>query len=247
MRLYGVDPAYALESTILFGISLGFWILGLFIISLILFYELLVRYLLQKDRIHRFKMTLIDILSHKLGNFIVTQKVNLSILKENFDPLVIERTLKSLKAIEEDYKKILESIEAFNPEHLRREIFDLSSVVEKIVDDVKGRVSFDGNVVMRISPTFVFANRLESSIFLSLILENAFKYAHQKIYIRTGLFRKNPYFVVVNDIKPELPTSGVGIGLIIAKNVAVNLGLKRLSIEKRDKNHFVITLWQRKR
>jgi hypothetical protein len=245
MKISVVDPIYAYESTVIFGASLFFWILGLSALAVVLFYELLVRYVDQREKSYRFKQTISQVLSHKFGNFLITQKLNLSIMESRFSHEVLNRAKLSLQEMESEFKNIIKVIEEFRPEHLARMIVDLKEIV---LDIVKGYFEKHSQlyVKLRLQPAKVFVNTQETSIFLQLIIDNAFRYADKKVYIRTGVFRRRPYLVVLNDIERETAAHGAGIGLIIARNIAAGLNISLTTVSRKNR-YFVIAFLPRKR
>lgn len=245
MKIAPIDPLYALESTVTFGISLFLWIAGLSIIAVILFHELLVRYVEQRERAYRFKQTMSQMLSHKLGNFLVTQKVNLSILQEHFSQDVLRRASQSLTVMESQFKDIMKVIEEFRPEYVERKVVDLRDIVLSVVDEYPEDV-IKNRVRLRIQKAPVFVNFDEARIFAHLIIDNALKYSDKVVYIRTGIFRKDPYLIVVNDILRGVATHGAGMGLIIAENVATSLHVSFRTFSRKN-FYFSISLWPRKR
>jgi hypothetical protein len=81
---------------------------------------------------------------------------------------------------------------------------------------------------------------------VQLLVDNALKYSNEAVYIRTGVFRKSPYLVVVNDISRETAPHGAGMGLIIARNVATSLQVSLKTLSKRN-YYFALSFWPRKR
>jgi len=245
MKISTIDPVYAYESTILFGVSLLFWILGLSILAVIMFYELLVRYMDQRERSYRFKQTISQALSHKFGNFLVTQKLNLSIMENRFSTDVLNRAKRSLQEMEAEFKDIMKVIEEFRPEHLEKRVITIEEIVRDVLKDYYQRES-EVSVKLRLQNTAVFVNPHEARIFVQIIIDNAFRYTDGRVYIRSGVFRGRPYLVVVNDISRNPSSYGAGIGLIIARSIASRINISLTTASRKD-YYFVITIWPRKR
>lgn len=245
MKISPIDPVYAYESAILFGASLLFWILGLSVLAVVMFYELLVRYVDQRERAYRFKQTISQVLSHKFGNFLVTQKLNLSIMENRFSQDVLNRAKRSLQEMETEFKDIMKVIEEFRPEHLEKRVVTIEEIVRDVLKDYHQRVS-EVSVKLRLQNTAVFVNPHEARIFVQLIIDNAFRYTGGRVYIRSGVFHRRPYLVVVNDISRNPATYGAGMGLIIARNIASGLNISLTTASRKDR-YFVISFWPRKR
>ncbi|MCX7822910.1 MAG: hypothetical protein N2260_05655 [Syntrophobacterales bacterium] len=245
MKISLLDPAYALEATVAFGMSLFVWILGLSIIAVVLFYELLIRYIEQKERAYRFKETISQVLSHRFGNFLVTQKINLSILEERFSKEVLKRARRSLTEIESQFKEVINIIEKFRPEHLERKTLMLKDLVLSVLKDYP-KEEIRNRIRLSLHKSQVFVNQEEAKVFIQLFLENAIRYSDKIVYVRAGVFRRAPYLVVINDISKNVSAHGAGMGLIIAKNIAASLNVSFTAVS-RGNLYFVITLWPKKR
>lgn len=245
MKISVIDPAAALESTIVFGTGLFLWVIGLSIIAVVLFYELLLRYIDQKERAYRFRQTLSQVLSHRFGNFLLTQKINLSILQDRFSQEVLNRARYSLMEMESQFREIIKIIEEFHTENLERKVISLRDVVLAALKDYAKTESM-GRVRLRLQKSQTFANLEEAKIFVQLFLDNALRYSRKIVYIRTGTFRRRPYLVIVNDVPKDLSSRGVGIGLMIARNIATSLNVSFSTVSRKDL-YFTVTLWPRKR
>lgn len=240
-----LDPLYSFESTVVFGTSLLIWILGLSVIAVVLFYELLVRYFEHKERTYRFKQTISQVLSHRFGNFLVAQKINLSILEERFSEEVLCRTRQNLTEMEGQFKEIMNIIDRFRPEQLEKKVIMLQDIVLSVLEAYPEE-EIEGRVKLRLQRAETFANPDEARIFIQLFLDNALRYGDKTIYIRTGTYQKNPYLIMINDITKGQLLHGAGMGLIIARNVADSLNVSFTTISRKSR-YFVITLWSKRR
>jgi hypothetical protein len=75
-----------------------------------------------------------------------------------------------------------------------------------------------------------FKNRSDIEAIIQIILENAFKYSENKVYIK--IYKSN--LIIKNDIKNEIE-SGSGLGLLIVEELSK---LNNLKVIKRVKGKY---------
>ncbi len=231
---------YLLEINLLtrqgsFRPSLKSWMLYLFLWEGMLavsvsyvFYRLFISYERCRLEQEEFLRLLLAALSHRFGNFLSAQKVNLEILSESPSPEAASRLKEACRAMERDLETLLRFLrgsleEPFTPagdftDHLR----DLLHRLELQFGPRKVHLSFRGSSPP-LSP--------ELELLLFLLLENAFRHSCKDIWIRTGRRQGRPYLLIMNDLSPH-PVKGAGLGLYLARRLAERQGIELIIFQK---------------
>ena len=200
-------------------VLLSFELVFVFSVSLV-FLHLLKKYNDQMAATQNFFELLLEIISHKLGNFMAGQNVNISLLNTTGSQEAVARMEKSILLMEQDLADLLSSLSAVRENSLCPDLdIDISDLIER--ERHKHRCSMDGRdrgKTVIIGGSGSRLKKAEYSFIIGLLLENAFKYSRKKIKIRIGHFRDRDYFFVSNDIAKDR-SGGLGIGLTIVSHI----------------------------
>ncbi len=205
-----ISPIKALKD---FAKNLFLWE-AVFVLSVgYLFYYLFRTYLKQKRESQEIFQILLQAISHRFGNFLATQKINVELLRTNYRLDIIKRMQDSLRLVEFDLHQIVSVLKNFELQNFDITWLDISKVVnelleEALYDDLQINCHF-GKV--KVKTSYLLTKNL-----IILLLENAFKYAANKVIIRTGFCNGKGYFYISNDIK-ERVSAGSGLGLKLAR------------------------------
>lgn len=205
-----------------FALGLFLWesvlVLGL---SYVL-YKLLGRYLRDRERTRETLELLLLALSHRLGNFLAAQRVNLEILRERPNPEVLDRLEKAYGYIEEHFRRTLELVRLLPKGEEEKEV-DLGEVVRKVLrpfgESLKGK-----DLELELSPVRVRVPVAELELILQALIENAVKYSDRWIRIALDKAGKSTILTIENDLAPDRPP-GSGLGLEVARRLAGKIGL----------------------
>ncbi len=178
-----------------------------------LFYCLFSAYLKHKKESQEIFHILLQTISHRFGNFLATQKINVELLRNNYRLDVIKRMEDSLRLVEFDLQQIISVLKNFESQSLDIEWVDISKVVKELLENAL----YDGlDIKYHLGKVKVKSSYLLIKSLIALLLENAFKYAASKVVIRTGFCNGKGYFYVSNDIKEKI-SPGSGLGLKLAR------------------------------
>ncbi len=234
---------YLLEINLLtrqgsFRPSLKSWMLYLFLWEGMLavsvsyvFYRLFISYERCRLEQEEFLRLLLAALSHRFGNFLSAQKVNLEILTESPSPEAASRLKEACRAMERDLETLLRFLrgsleEPFAPTNdFAGHLKDLLHRLELQFGPRRVHLSL-GTPLPPLSP--------ELELLLFLILENAFRHSREDIWIRTGCWKNRFYLLLMNDLSPH-PVKGAGLGLYLARRLAERLGLEISISQKPDR------------
>jgi signal transduction histidine kinase len=161
--------------------------------------------------------------THKLGNFLSLNKLNLEMLLSKYGH---ERSLLRLKRsyeiLEEDFKRSLNYIRSVEEEE-REEWIDISEVIEKLF--CKYHSLFPNKKVeLSLKPLKIRAKKGEVENFFQLLIENAFKYSQSFVEIKVTDEKNGYKIILVNDVGNT--PSGTGIGLKLVEFLAKKIGCK---------------------
>jgi len=218
-----------------FALSLLLWEAGLVVMILSLFYLTLIRNLRSEREVSDLMSVLLQSLTHKIGNFIASQRVNLELLEESAPK---ERLYRSLVDLEKSYHRTFTLLETLRRErNVRAEKVDLERVVGEAISyyaDQGKNLRFIA--AARVPP--VRANPVYVELLISLLLENAVKYSRGAVHVKLCRSRRGgPLLLIRNDIGTH--RGGTGVGLQIARFVADKVGAE---LRIRIKGRFMVVV-----
>ena len=205
-----------------------------------LLYKILSEIERKNKDINQLFETLILSISHKLGNILASQSVNIEMLKSNYSPKYISRIEQSYEIMKNDLKLILEFIKNSKFDTGISNV-EISKYISEILGEYKGLFP-NKNLNLRIKKANIKANSLDIKNLLLAVIENAFLYSQNKIFIKLQNYRNKMYLIIKNDINPASTLKeGSGIGLLIAESIAkkYDILLKR-KLSKDKKYHILI-------
>ena len=178
---------------------------------------------------------LLLLLTHKLGNFLSIQRLNLELLKGKYpSEKTINRLSKGYQVLESELFALLDSVKNIRRE-VKPEKIDISAVAKRVLEHLTP--AFEGKK-LRLSfhkaPSKIDRRDIEN--ILLFLFDNAGRYSAEKVSIRTGVLRGTSYIAVLNDVASFTGRSGVGLELVKFL-VHRNNGTFRF----RSKNHSFIT------
>lgn len=192
------------------------WECILVIVVSYVFFLLFKRYKRHKKEVTEFQDILVEAVSHRLGNYLAVQKINLELLRGQHNPRAFGRIEESTARFENDFQQLIKIMSEFDFEERKHEPVDIKTVAEDMLP------RFDGvhrvRVHTRLQSGTLQGNILEIQTLLFILLENAVKYANSCIKIKTGLTNGRSYCFLLNDINPAV-SMGSGIGRNIARRL----------------------------
>ncbi len=217
------------------------WESVLILSATLLFYRLLITHIRTREKNREFLEIVMLSFTHKLGNFISSQRVNLSILQERYNDAAVERLAREYRTIHSDVEQLIKIMEGFKHGTLREEErIDLKLVVDNLLSTMKDLLK-DREIAVSLTSRRceMIGIRDELEIALYLLIENAVKYSSKLIQIRLSRMNNTIFFVIRNDQKSGV-TKGSGMGLSIVEKLCRRY---RIRFKVSDKgNHFSATL-----
>ncbi len=195
-----------------------------------LFSELLYRSFFSSINEYR---RIIDLLlmsiTHKVGNFLAVQKLNLSLLQRSKNGRALRRMRKSLEFLERDVRTLNQF---FKEREIRRETLDLSSLIKETLhflsEELEGK-----RINLRLTKVFWNLPRVDGEDIIYNLLFNALRYSKERISIRSCKRGNKAYLVVSNDYE-QSQSQGYGLGIRIINELCKRHNIKvRYKVGKR--------------
>ena len=208
-RYVYVDLSNVVELFKKFIWTLIAWELALTLTVSLLVFAVVGRFVEREKATNEMLSFILLSMSHKLGNFISAQRVNLELLK---DDKIKDRLLKPINEMEGDFYILTNYIKNLAKEDKREIRVDLCDEVEKIIKEFDFG---DRRVVFSATEKCEAKINVEDfRIAFSETINNAFKYA--KSFVEISIRRKSGKIeiVVLNDIEFKPSKSGIGISII---------------------------------
>lgn len=202
------------------AISLLLWEVLLVTAVLILFRKVVINYIRREKEARDIMNILLLALTHRIGNFLSVQKVNLELLE---DSPQVERLRESVKGLEEHYSRTLRVLELLGKgQGLEPVRVDIEAFLKKILRSFE----LPGGVKVRVRTSKAYArvNPVYLEILLTSLIENAFRYSKSRVYVRLCGGNGRPLLIVRNDVKEH--RGGSGMGLQIVRFTADKMGAK---------------------
>ncbi len=199
----------------------------------------IVTILLREIEEHRKFMDLVLMsISHKFGNFIAIQKVNLGILDKNYDRRAVDRLMIANRKLERDIKTIIHLLERKAEDRIQTEKVDLSKIFKKMVKEFAEEMKRK-KVVLSLRSVIIEVNPIDFEDLAYNLLSNAVKHSKSKIHIKICKGKNNVLIAVRND-RVEKEKEGMGLGMEIMKSIVARYnGKVRVKI-KRNFTVFII-------
>jgi len=204
-----------------FSLSLFLWEAALVLGLSYVLYRLLGRYLKERERTRESLELLLLALSHRLGNMLAAQRVNIEILRERYDPEVLDRLERSYHFIEGQFRETMELVRLL-PKGEGEDLLDLREIVRKVLEPIGDQL--EGKEVKVTLKSFsVKAPRTELEVAVQLLVENAIKYSEKWVKISGQKTKEGWELVIENDLASGVP-SGSGLGLELARRLVKKFG-----------------------
>lgn len=209
-----------------------YWDFIIMLVISLLYYFTVHKMILREKRLRLNFEAILLVFSHKLRNYLSTQKINLELLNAN--------NLSIISRLEQSYNSLNNDISAME-KYIRNISIESEKFDEiRIGDFINNKIGFGEwfklKVIGRNFSLKLNIYDFESIIFL--LFDNVKKYSKKYIYIRYGIYKNKKYFVILNDIC-ENCDAGLGIGLSLAEILCKKNGI---SIKWKKNRYFVVLM-----
>jgi hypothetical protein len=214
------------------------WELVLVLVVSYVFFQLLRRYRRHKEEAAEFQGLLLQAVSHKLGNFLAGQRVDLELVRDSGSPRALARLERSSSFLERDFRHIIRVIRDYRFEEADPEELDLSAIARRALEQLQPEL--EGKLRLRLQSAPVRGARQEVETAVFLLLENAARYSASRVYLRSGQVNGTSYVFIQNDTAGAA-AKGTGVGLHIAQRLGRRNGLGMLFRERRGRYSLLLT------
>ncbi len=207
-----------------FALNLLLWESFLVLSLGYVFYKLLWRYVKEREQNRQFLELMLLILSHRIGNFLAAQRVNIEMLKEGAGSVVLERLEGATSYMEDQFRRTVELIRRFPKAGEGVEEVDLKELLQRVLVPFEGYFK-DKRLQLELEDVKVKAPHTDLEMMVYLLVENSARYSRG--YVRISLTKegKGARIVLENDIAFDVPR-GSGLGLELARRLAERIGAR---------------------
>ncbi|WP_457642414.1 sensor histidine kinase [Persephonella sp.] len=230
-----LDKNYKINKIKTFGLNLVIWEGILIITLLFIMYITIIRYIREKEENRKLLEILLLTITHKLGNFLSSQRLNIELIKSKCNIKPVERLEKGYLFIENDFKTSLKMIKKLSERKEEIKSVNIKHILTEIISLFEENLK-NKKVYLNLKDFYIKMDSFDAENIFHCIIENAVKYSDKKIYIKTCVRRNICYVFIRNDIS-EI-SKGSGIGLKIAEFLISKYGGEIKT--KVKKNYFTV-------
>ena len=230
------------EELSFFITQLLLWELVLVLVVSYVFFQLLRRYKRHKEEAAEFQGLLLQAVSHKLGNFLATQRVDLELVRDSGSTRALARLERGTSFLERDFRHIIRVIRDYRFEEAEPEELDLSAIARRTLDQLQPELEGKLRERLQSAPMRGCRQEVETAVFL--LVENASRYSDSWVYLRSGQVNGTSYLFIRNDVG-GVTAKGTGVGLGLAERLGMRNGLK-LQIRNKERSYSLLLAWRKK-
>ena len=196
------------------------WETVLLLSATLLFYRLLITHIRDREKSREFLEILLLSFTHKLGNLISSQVVNLNLLREQNSQSALDRLLDTYDTMSKDMEDLARIIEGFKyGAVMEEEKVDIRMLLDNSLTDIN-RSREKRQIIVKITDRKCEIKCIgkELEIAIRLIIDNAIRYSDSWIKIRLLKVNSSIVLIVVNDKKLNA-SKGTGMGLKIVEKL----------------------------
>ncbi len=226
-----LDKNYKIEKIKTFGINLLIWEGVLTITLLFVMYLTIIRHIQEKEENRKLLEIFLLTITHKLGNFLSSQKLNIELIKSKCDIKPVRRLEKAYQLIETDFKNSLKILKNISARKKSLKIINIKDIILGTLDLFSDHLS-NRKVILNLKDFYMKVDPIDIENIIHTIIENCIKYSNSKIHIKICSDRKVCYVFIRNDIQ-EIQ-KGSGIGLKISEFLLSKYGGELIIRAKKD-------------
>ncbi len=205
------------------------------VFALVLLYQAVVEGYIRKLRDkEEWTKSLMLALTHRLGNFLSTQKVLIALLKRSYpEDVNLERIEKSVIKAQRDFSIFANLVR--ESRSLEKAFLDIKEFVEETLKYFEEEVKRK-KVILNIKTMYVFMDKTDLEDVLYNLIGNAIKHSKSVIHIKNC--PKRSLLIVKNDVSSK-EGHGMGLGLELTRKVIERYGFSLSFRIRRDYTVYV--------
>ena len=216
-----LDISYKDKKLKEFAFTLLMWEAVLILVLMVLIYFTIIRYIRKEDYIRRYLEILLLTITHKLGNFLSIQRLNIDIIKSKCRLKAVNRLENAYSIIEKDFKFTIKTLKNLGEAEKNITTVNIKDVIENVVHHFQENLK-DKSVRLDIFDAYVKMDPNDIENIFFAVIENAAKFSENKVFIKMCSKDKNLYVFIKNDV--GMVEKGAGIGLEIAEFLISHYG-----------------------
>ncbi|MCF8030669.1 MAG: hypothetical protein K9K39_07220 [Desulfohalobiaceae bacterium] len=205
-----------------FVTQLILWELVLVLVVSYVFFQLLRRYKRHKEEAAEFQGLLLQAVSHKMGNFLAAQRVDLELVRDTGSSQALARLESGSSFLERDFRHIIRIIRDYRFEEAEQAPLDFGDIGFDVAEQL--RPELEGKLRTRLQSAPVQGCRQEVETVVFLLAENAARYSASRVTLRSGRMSGISYLFIHNDLAGKA-AKGTGVGLNIAERLVRRNGI----------------------
>ncbi|WP_297473850.1 hypothetical protein [Persephonella sp.] len=208
------DRRYKEEKLKSFASTLLLWE-GILIVSLMfLMYFTIIKYIKKEEYIRQYLEILLLTITHKLGNFLSIQRLNIDLIKSKCRIKAVNRLENAYSLIEKDFKFTIKTLKNLGNTEKNITTVNIKDMIEDILHHFIENLK-DKKIKLKLKNVYIKADPNDLENILFSLLENAIKFSDEKIYVKMCVNDKNIFIFIKNDV--GITDKGAGVGLQIAE------------------------------
>ncbi|WP_457621477.1 hypothetical protein [Persephonella sp.] len=205
-----LDKRYKLEKIKTFGINLLIWEAVLTITLLFTMYITIIRHIHEREENRKLLEIFLLTITHKLGNFLSSQRLNIELIKSKCNIKAVERLEKAYQFIETDFRSSLQILKKISERKKNLKIINVKDIILSTLDLFSDHIA-DKKVILDLKDFYMKIDPIDAENIFHTIIENSIKYSNKKIHIKMCGDRKECYLFIRNDILGMQKGSGIGL------------------------------------
>ncbi len=196
-----------------FFINIFLWDVVIIFTLYIFFYFTILRYIKKETEIKSILEIFTLSISHKLGNFLSINKMNIELLKSKCKFRELERIEQSYNLLEKDFINVSSFLKNIGKTDKKR-VLNLRTLIERHLNEFQS-IFPDKRIILSLRDIYVKAEEDKLSLIIFNLLENAFKYSDSFIHIKTCQNKRKVTLSIRNDISTDIKrTTGIGLEIV---------------------------------
>ncbi len=193
-----------------FVLTLILWELALSFLLVIMLYAVLRRFSKKEKQYKEFLRFLLGAISHKFGNFLSVQRLNLELIETN-NKKPLERLKEAYVFMEKDFKNIIDIIKNSEEGYCKK--YEVADVIKDSLNLFKERLE-NKKVHLSLVNATIKSNGGDFYNVMHELIENSIKYSDKYIHIKLIKKSRLLYILIINDIGKSKSGSGFGLNLV---------------------------------
>ena len=229
-----IDKSFKVRKLKSLAVTLFLWEVALVLSSILIIYMIIIKQIKHEEYIRKYLEIIVMAISHKFGNFLSMQRVNVELIKDKCKHKAVERLENAHLFMEKDFKALLRAIKRISSlKNYYMERVNVKHIVEDTIKHFEPDLS-NKKLKLRLHDVYVTGVRFDIENIIFSVLENAVRFSRKYVYVKLCKKGNRIYLIILNDIGKL--THGSGIGLKVAESLLSNYGGE---IRTRRKKNFL--------